>query len=266
MRYTKKLVCLVVFIAIMLSSFPTVYASEWSGPVSPDDRMKIITALWDMETEMQMRGTKSLDFNLLNIGEPIYTYNYESSGLVPGSVFYPLSANNRLVYLAVKLEDNFQISPGLVLQINEHINYNTPFALIYDATNAYAYVNNQLIELLTFASPLDNRATISKETVFSIKITTTSLANCTNLAYNTVKRPSAETRSANYLLDVAYTTQHIPINGGVGGPYYSNLCWAASMACIHNYLEETDWDALYVAQRVKESTNPTAFFFPTARM
>ena len=207
--------------------------------VSHKNRLEIIDALADIEQSKQSWGLTEIDFTCFEIGQPIQTYNYTDSALEESNVLYPIISNGNLILWALPIGAQFQITNGLVKEVNTTVNQDQPFALVYDTDSVYMYSNDTLVLLKQTDQHIVSRNKINNvENVPLSKIKTTSLENTTPLEYKAYTRENVQTRATNVSCNISYVTQNP----------YDKICWAAAIACISNYKNNTSLNAVTVAQ------------------
>ena len=183
-------------------------------------------------------GLSSVNFEDFTVGDPIYVYNYENEALVKSREFYPLFIDNALTAFAIEstLDNNtqYQFSTTYVEEINSlGIEDDTPFAIIYDCSSTYLYYNGIATIIGTAGDIIPERGNLTQcnPSVFSdIHLQNMQKKNALGYVYSSLNS------RARISCDVDYISQ---------GSY--NICWAACIASIVNYLSGTDLDAVDVA-------------------
>ena len=243
MKFVRSSMSVVLIFAILLPCALCASAAEMSLPISQSERLAVIDVLTEIEPHKEAWGLEGVDFCDLEIGAPVQTYNYVENTLESGNMMYPLSANDRLILWAVPASGQFQITTGLVNELNSVLNVGTPFALIYDASNIYLYADNTITLLKHTNQDISLRGSLNTNARFAVgEINTVRLSQKTHLGYNVSMQRSTQ---VNISCNVNYVTQNP----------YKNLCWAASVACIANYKKGTSLDAATVARNYHGSTN-----------
>ena len=232
-------------LVIFLVSMSLNYAEAIDvGFTSSSERiLGIIDALRDVETNKDAWGLSMVDFEELRIGPAVNAYNHTESGFVCNNVMYPLMIGDELVLWAVPIGGQYQITNGLVSEVNECINKGDSFALVYDACNIYIYTGNQFCVLKeTNIEIRDRTKSVIGRNTSADGVITTKLTESESLGYSNIARASSQT---NVACNVSYVTQNP----------HNNLCWAATVACIVNYKSNTNLDAVTVAKRHFGNTN-----------
>ena len=234
---------------LSLTLFTTMMFSVSAVQVQPATE-KIVSALQNIEQIKQDIGLSDVDFEELSIAEPVCTYVYTADGFIPNNVLYPLKENGALVAWAVPLEDGqtttFQITALLVDEVNAVLTENTAFALIYDYANCYLYDGNAYHLLKQKSLGVEGRSVLQPEAnpLPDGHIQLTEISTSTDLAYT----PPAMTRVQTYYsCPVSFVSQMTVSN--------SQICWAASIACIVNYKKGTNHTAIDVAKKHYGETN-----------
>ena len=236
----------VVLMVTLLACIPQVAMAQKILPITLGERMEIVSVLADVEQSKQSWGLANADFTSFEIGNPIKTYNYADNALEESMILYPIMSNGELVLWAVPIEGKFQITNGLVKEIRMLVRRNQPFALVYDADSVYAYLNDNLALLRQSNQSVLSRDKInSVEDVSPYRIETARLDANIPLEYGTYMMNAEQTRATNVSCNVSYVTQNP----------YNKICWAAAIACIANYKNNTNYTAVNVAQNRYGSNN-----------
>lgn len=156
---------------------------------------------------------------------------------------YPITENHELIAFAINNDGKFQISTGLVQDINNTVDTNTPFALIYDKKGCYLYSAD--------------RFALLKET--SLKDTSRSVLDVNNVTVDTNNLELSaliDSRSLGYtnLFQAKASCEECPVDFVSQNPP-SNICWAAVIASIANYCNGTSLTAVSVAQAFYGASN-----------
>ena len=245
MKIFKKTLSAVLVLAILLPSVLIVSASQTSFPLSQSERLLLIDVLSEVALQKGSWGLYNVNFNELNIGAAVHTYNYVEGTFVRSHDMYPLTVDDRLVLWAIPINGQFQITRSLVSEINTFIDFNTPLALVYDASNAFAYSNQSFLILKCFDEVIESRDVLNTNVRIGVQgIDTVSLSENVCLGYEGNNQGMPRTTPANISCNVSYVTQHP----------YKKLCWAASVASIVNYKKGTSLDAPTVAKKYYGNT------------
>lgn len=228
------------------------YGAENSN--STNAAILINDALSQIEPYKDSFGYTNIDFESLEVGSPISAYNLYEEGPVFSRKIYPLFEGEALVLLGLEVYDGdntyIQITQGLVDELNEITDWNTPYALIYDDTGCYLCSDEEVQLLVKSEVPNDDRSSLD----------TISNAALMNATHQTKIQPQS---SLNYMtpatpLSATQVYYSCPVEY-VGQMPYDSICWAATIACICNYVRGTDLTAAEIAQNYYDSTDPDVF-------
>lgn len=187
---------------------------------------------------------------LVSIGEPINAYELLDDYTISTMDFlvYPIFHNGTPIFEVIKTSGN-SVHASKLFHSALADKVGKSVAIIYDEKNAYI-INQSHCSLdlaVSFETPVTNRGTLNKVNIdFSqVQIDWSNFSPCTTLSEYIY---SAITRG-----DVMFPTIMLPT--GVVYQIESNLCWAASTACIGNYLASYNYTAQDVAQFLYGSTD-----------
>ena len=227
---------------IIFSVNSYVFADENNIYYNPN----LIKALNETENIKNVIGLKNVDFSKFEIANPIQCYNYTENGLEEGYEYYPLIYNSNLVAIAIKQgktdDASYQISTNLVKYFNDKINTNTNFTIIYDKYGCYLFDAKNLISLFKYSEVNESRAAFNQKAALS------NLSNIKFTNLSNVKRVSyIQSRADNSFAycNVSHVSQQP----------YDNICWAACVASISNYLSGSNLSAGRVAINYFTATN-----------
>lgn len=231
----KKFISLVLVMTLLA----TLTLSATAASESP--KSKIISALQNMEWMKDDMGLADVDFRTLSITEPMYTYEYTSRGWIQNNVMYPLLSNGVLTAWAISFDrngdDGYQITTELVEEVRLALAENTKFTLLYDDAHCYLYDGN-VAHLLK-----QNGIQVKSRTPWAMNVNElptnanlTDISDAELLGYTVKMTTYAQTY---YECPVSFVTQNPP----------SYMCWAASIACIVNYVSGTHYTAMDVAKK-----------------
>lgn len=242
MKKSTKFFALVLAVMVLSSTVFPVRAVEAADAY----KSGIINALQAVEgTELA-----GLDFSELTVGEPIQTYVYVGDTFEQNGIYYPLLENGNLVLLAIPQDGWYQITNGLVAEINKNITRTTAFSLVYDQTRCYLYANGIFTLLVESGDQIQSRSVLNPDLVVRDNIMeTNSLSVSTPLGYSSKNATNAQTRSDYIQCGVSYVTQNP----------YNNLCWAASCVSIMNYLTTNRYTIVELAQAHHNSISEVIF-------
>ncbi|MBD5113979.1 MAG: hypothetical protein HDT46_02055 [Ruminococcaceae bacterium] len=238
----KKIISVLLCAAMSLSLFTVnIFAEETIlEPLSENEG--IIEALRLIEPVKENYGLTDEDLINMRVSDPIKTYEYTSGGLSFLRNYIPLISGNGLSAWAIEdTEDDevfYQISTAYVDEINKTVDNTTQFVLIYDQNSCYLFDGLNLHKLGSFED-IDDRLILTENTLNASAVELNSLNKTCDLGYT--HKPVAYGVSLpvdTYMCNVSYVTQN--------GYSYDNLCWAASIACIANYVKGYHYTALNV--------------------
>lgn len=244
MKQFRKIVSAILICAILIPCVLTVNAVQEKLPISQSERLLLIEILSEIEQQKNSWGLENIDFEDIQIGPAIQSYNYVEEEIVMGHAMYPLTVNDQLVLWATPIGEQFQISNGLVSEINATVDTDTPFALIYDAKGAFLYTGESILLLRQYNHEIGSRGTLDASTRLTAQeINTVSLSQSVLLGY-AAGISNRNRASGYYVCNVSYVPQN-----------HDNICWAATVACIVNYVRGTSLDAETVAKSYFGNTN-----------
>lgn len=110
------------------------------------------------------------------------------------------------------------------------------FAVIYDVQSSYLYDGVRLIKLRDVGITVESRVEVTEENLLDAAIVLNNIDTDYVLEYTT--NVSNARTPVYYSCNVSFVSQNPP----------SNICWAASAACIANYLRGTNYTAVSVAR------------------
>lgn len=235
----KKILCIIVPFVLCVELTITALASESAFDLSEDEKASLFEVINDIELQKDVLGLSNINFNELRIGAPVQTYVYKNNTFEEGIQMYPITINDKLIFWAIKYGGKFQVTTALTGEINDKVDADTPFCIIFDKNSSYLYVGNSLVFLRESDIEDDTRSVIASDfaawdALQDAGLLTTTLSSCSALGYTGLIG-----RASNYYgCNVSFVSQNPP----------SNLCWAATIACIANYKKGTSLSAVSVAQ------------------
>lgn len=234
---------IVLCLAVSLNIYPAIAIDNSSR--CDVNKEELISILNFIELQKVSFGLGSVDFDTLEIGGRIPAYEYINEDFQEIFGFYPLFSNSELVALALSTDgESFQIITALTDEISKV--GATQFAIIYDVTGCYLYDGSQLILLAEESLNGDVRSMLPEDAaVFKDKILLANLRETEPLGYASRGERASDRR---IYCNVSTVRQN-----------YSNICWAACIACINNYLHGTALTAQEVAMKQTNSTDPEYF-------
>lgn len=241
----KKWMSLVLTFALIFGIFPTIGIAAEINEVTPSasERVAIIATLQYVEEDKNAFNLDEVEFSDLYIGDKIYTYEYTENGLDELYYAFPIFYDGRIIALATKVsESNFQISVNLASELNEIRNLS--IALIYDSNAVYVFDGDTFSLLNTIPVTISYRQNFQDGypdmSVENIKLC--DLKKNTELNYTS----SASTRVQTYF---SCPVKYVPQGTG------TDICWAATIACIVNYVQNKSLTAKDVAIAARDPIN-----------
>lgn len=169
-KHTFKFTAAILTLLLLLNISMNALAAEKEPILSAKQTAALSEALHVVELQKEIWGIPDTDFNSLRLGKLIPMYEYINNTFEPVWDTYPLiDNNNKLVLIATEVSDEyscrFQISTALVKELGQVLDYELPFAIVYDRNGVYLYANDQFTLLGSFRehdtrSVLDTSATI----------------------------------------------------------------------------------------------------------
>lgn len=250
----KKIISVLLCAAMSLSIFTASVSAKEMILEPTSDNEGIIEALHLIEPVKENYGLTDEDLINMKIADPIKTYEYTSGGLSFLRNYIPLISSNGLSAWAIEdTEDDevfYQISTAYVDEINKTVDNTTQFVLIYDQNSCYLFDGLSLHKLGSFED-IDGRLILTENTLNASAVELSSLSKTCDLGYT--HRPvayGAVLPVETYKCNVSHVTQI--------GYDYSTLCWAASIACIVNYVKGfnyTAWDVFIANESSTDKYN-----------
>ena len=234
-RLIKRITTVFVALMIMFCSIPT-YANEISNLDISSKTIKLINnALTYVEEDKSSFGIRDVNFDLLEVTDSVNMYSFENDCFRKIGEFYPIVLGSHIIALAISNpQGKYSIETSLAKSIDK-FNHDD-IAVIYDALGAYLYNGQDLIFLGESGIKVPERSSINENRIIDfsgVKLSSTEIS--VSLDYKTKGRPT--NRQTYYSCNVSYVPQ---------APY-SNLCWAATTACIKNYLNNSNYTTAQIA-------------------
>lgn len=212
--------------------------------ITASEREGVIEVLNFVEGMKETFQLENVDFDELEIGNRIRTYEATETGLSEVGYVYPIIYDDAVVAIATPLCcGKFQISTKDAQAIQE--SGFKDFALIYDKDGTYIF-NGYSVNLVSGSIyPIESRVSISdlltENTDVVSTLTTgvelTDVRNTHSLDYQRSNEISSITGSSYEYLNVVHVAM-VPD---------TKTCWAASVAMISNFLKGTSLTAHDVA-------------------
>lgn len=257
----KKIVSLALVVSTLIVSLAinTSAASIAVGNVSANysltataaEKEAIIDALNFVSLDKSAFNLESVNFELLEIGQKIYRYEFTTNGFEYLHFSYPIIYNNDVILMATKYSSGkFQISSYEAEAINN--SGMDAVSMIYDSEGFYLYDGNVFSLVSYSGETIDTRANLSEyinesnSSQYSFKTLNTyvsSLSNQITITDLTVK--------SNLGYYDFYSNTYSLNDSGMENYYYCpvefvsqnnmDICWAACVAMVTNYINYVDY-------------------------
>ncbi len=229
----KKIVSIITMLCLtFMISAPALAVS--SDSPSTNVISSISEALEVVEYDKSLWGFETVDFSNIYIGDAIYTYNYVDSAFEESNIIYPIFSDDNLIALSISHDGAYQ---QIVTALVDEINYINPeqLALVYDAENCYLYDGIDFHQIAQSQEIASDRDILLVDSIMldTDDIALSDLVPVVNLDYTT----PLDRAQTYFSCAVDYVSQ--PLN--------SDLCWAACIACISNYVRGTPFTATMIA-------------------
>ncbi len=235
----KKILSTMLCIAITANLITAnVFAMEntWENT---QENEEIIKALQLIEPIKENYGLTDADLENMKVGEPIKTYEYTNDGIVFLRNYIPLICDGTLTAWAMENIDgenmSYQISTAYINEVNKLVDSAGEFALIYDANCCYLS-NGVDFQKLGSYEEIGGRSILTKFALETSTLDLSDISKTHNLNYTNITTHGVVNPQTTYKCNVNYVPQNV--NG------YKNICWAATIACIVNYVKGTHYTAL----------------------
>lgn len=218
---------------LMTLSMSVSAAAEAAGSVtsgSDERKEEIASRLGYVETQKETWGIGDVNFEDLYLGEAVQTYEYLQDGFSPCITMYPLIYGDDIVLWAIETEGSYQITTELTYSINDYIDADTEFSIVYADGGSYLYADGEFVLLSEYDYGASDREVLDGNENGDTLVLS-SLSESEPLNYYGITTYAANTL---YECDVDYVEQG------------EDLCWAASCASIVNYKKGTNFNSLDV--------------------
>lgn len=239
----KKIISIFVCMIMSLSLLSTnLFALEgFSNLLTKKDG--IIKALHMIEPIKENYGLTSRDLEIMNVGNPIKTYEYTKNGISFLRNYYPLICDNVLVAWAIEdASDNevlYQISTSYIDEVNKMLCDTKPFALIYDINCCYLF-DGVCLQKLGNYEDVSSRLVLTEDVLNDTFVELNIIHDTHNLGYtDTTVTYGSVLPETTYMCDVSYVSQE----------NISGVCWAATTACIVNYIKGASYTYMDVLKK-----------------
>lgn len=247
---TKRFITAISVACVLFLCFSvTASAKTDKNNLLDDYEDQLVSQLDFLSRDIENSKLSDIDFRELYIGNPISVYEYLDSGLQEAYFsLLPIFYSGKLVFMATLVHDEngnrVQLSDCFIDKLTRYCDTAAEIAIIYDAQKCYLVMRESISELYTFNYEVSQRSLLPTQDVFSLldekKIVFSELKALHKIKYT----PSYILRSTAFV-NVQWVSQNPP----------SNICWAASVACIGNFLTSYSYTALDIAKYVYGPTS-----------
>lgn len=228
MKSKRILSTVVATLAATSLSLPVTAETMKSEELAYDVRnAEIASRLGYVETQKELWGIGNVDFEDLYLGEAVQTYEYLQDGFSPCITMYPLIYGDDIVLWAIEAGDSYQITTELTYSINDYIDADTLFSIVYADGGSYLYTDGEFILLSEYDYGDSDRKVLGDDENGGMLVLS-NLSENEPLNYYGIEAYAVNTL---YECDVDYIEQGY------------NLCWAATCASIINYKKGTSYDS-----------------------
>lgn len=223
-----------IVISLLLDSMSISAKSPIKGSQSIETA---IASAYEMKKEL---GLEYVDFEKVTYSDPIIAYDYYNHSVSENAKYIPIKYQERLIGWVINYDNFYQFSTSFVSIINERNTNETGFSFVYSLDSCYLYDGETLLSLCTFNQELPKRSSIENiQDIMDLPISLSKMGNDIIVGFHS---------SANYLSNSAYVSCGVSY---VTQNPYNHLCWAASAACISNYVNGTTKTAVNVVNEYK---------------
>lgn len=237
--FFKKMLSILLPFILCVEMTLTVMASEPSSELSEEEKASLMEAISDIECQKEILGLTGIDFSELCIGAPVQTYVYRNNTFEEGMRMYPITFDNQLIFWVINQDGKFQVTTALTSEVNDKIDVDTPFSIVFDKNSSYLYVGDSLVFLRESDIEDAARSVIASDFAAWDALQDADLLTATLSSGSVLGYTGLTGRASNYYgCNVRFVSQNPP----------SSLCWSATIACIVNYKKGTALSAVSVAQ------------------
>lgn len=234
----KKIASIILsFLFVAYLTMPEVNALSYDATTVAG----VSKALQEAEELKSELGFSNINFKKLTFSDSIIAYDYTKDGFVYNSEFIPIKQENKLIGWVIKFSDDnntiYQFTDAFVDVIDNYVDDETKIAFVYDSNNCYVYDGNTLHIVAQSSVCMKSRSDITD--LSEIDFSGIELGNYANTYTLQYSANNINSRAQAYIYcNVSFVSQNPP----------SNICWAASAACIVNYLRGYSLTAETVAR------------------
>ncbi len=242
----KKIITVILTVVLAFSPLSVSAGAETIDTADTSDIDGITSALNAVEPVKEQVGLSGVDFYELTYSDSVNAYDYTKDGLIFNCEFIPIKHEGALVgWVIKKITDGeiyYQFTTAFAEEVNRIPDGDTEFAIIYGYDASYLYDGKDIYMLGSVSIAVEGRGVIeSAKQLESENVTFRSIVESYELPYS---NPDLNARLPVYFsCNVKYITQNP----------YDHLCWAASVACIVNYIKKTEHTVISVVKDVRGS-------------
>ncbi|MBR6237327.1 MAG: hypothetical protein IKR16_06280 [Firmicutes bacterium] len=250
----RTIALLLAVVLIMATLICSVSASELSKDELTSEEVELYTSLSaalssDMEVCETEYGVSPEELDSSMLGYPIHTYEYTSDGQLKemAMLIIPVFCGEKEVY-EIAVSDMWQegeniISCSKALSDRLNLFLGKEIAIIYDI-NGMTIVDSSMnfMEFRSGAMVIPNRGDIPKDSISEIA-KNVEFARVTGRVKTSGLKKIGSTEDPRSLPFVLLYPPHV-------AQVYSNICWAACVACIGEYRTGVSNSAYYVAKHL----------------
>lgn len=234
--FLLKVFAIILPVAMITSIMTPVFAGESPQAILSANQMEhLSSALEDIAPLRETLGLKDVDFTDLYLASPIPVYEYIDNSLSKMRIsYYPLFSAGELAAFAIwdESSDSFSITAALVPETKALISTNSSQAFVYDRDSCFLLMDGAYHHLLDSEMVTESRNDLDD------CIPADDVPCSDNNALQAVPFSDIMPLAVTATCNVSYVTQ----NGA------TNYCWAATVACIGNYLTGKSKTAIEIAK------------------
>lgn len=237
----KKFISFILSICLIYSMFGISSYAFDSNSIN-DNFEKVADELYAFANCKDLINLSGINFSELYIEEPINIYSYKNNTINKIGYAYFVCLNNSIANVVYEHNDSYQIMTTLGTTL-KNLEIPEKCAIIYDSFGCYLFDGIEFSTLCEFES-IDS---------FESSIITAPQTKKSEIIIKT-RSKKYQLTSNNLMSRGAFDYSYCNINYVSQKPY-NNLCWAACIAMINNYINNTSLTAKIVAQNYYNSTS-----------
>lgn len=238
----KKVISIILIIILIFSVSAVNTSAETGKAPDVDGIIFSLNAAWSVKEQM---GLSKVDFEALTYSDSVMAYDYTDEGLVFNSEFIPIKYEEEVIgWVIKKLTDGafYQFTTAFAEEVNRIADDDTEFAIIYGYDASYFYDGKEIYMIGNVSIPVEERKVLeSAEQLKYENAALRSIGESYELPYS---NPGINGRAPVYFSCNVSRVSQKP---------YDNLCWAASIACIVNYIKKTNHTVVSVVKELRGS-------------